>query len=327
MAAQNSQLITIDENRDIEYSGFKLHKLGVTPVGTPTYEQWLEANEFVKKANGAVHFWIGDLLNYGEREYGENYTQAIDHSGYEYQTVANDKWIANKIPLSLRRESLTPDKAKIIASMETEEMKDWIETISETPMTVRELRNEVKKAKALKSPTPQLPEGKYDVIYADPPWEYSNSGISGAAENHYSTMPTEKIMLLSDNEGNSVMSVFPENAVLFMWVTNPLLEDGLKVLKSWGFEYKTNVVWIKDKAGQGFYVKGQHELLLIAVKGSHRPDDSLYIRSVVEHPRLEHSQKPEVFYELIETLYPDGKYLELFARNSRDKWTSWGNEV
>lgn len=171
-----------------------------------------------------------------------------------------------------------------------------------------------------KKPAPiPLPEGKYDVIYLDPPWQYSNSGISGAADNHYPTMSIEEL--------SELRIPSTDNATMFVWVTNPILFEALPLIEKWGFEYKTNMVWIKDIAGQGFYVKGQHELLLICTKGQHRPDDTLYIRSVVQHPRLEHSQKPEVFYEIIEKLYPEGKYLEMFARNKRQGWTSWGNEI
>ncbi len=168
-------------------------------------------------------------------------------------------------------------------------------------------------------PASPLPEGVFDVIYADPPWQYDNSGISGAAENHYPTMTTEDICALK------VPSA--ENSVLFLWVTNPMLQDGLLVAKAWRFAYKTNMVWIKEKAGQGFYVKGQHELLFICVKGNYRPNDSIYMRSVVSSAREEHSAKPSVFYDIIEELYPDGKYLELFARVQHPKWTAWGNEV
>ena len=164
----------------------------------------------------------------------------------------------------------------------------------------------------------ELPKGEFNVIYADPAWEYSNSGISGAAKNHYPTMSTDAICNLKIPSA--------ENAVLFLWVTNPLLEDALRVVSAWGFEYKTNMVWIKNRAGQGFYVKGQHELLFICVKGNFRPDDSIYIKSVLESEREKHSKKPEKFYNIIETLYPKGKYLELFARNKRSGWQSWGND-
>ena len=163
---------------------------------------------------------------------------------------------------------------------------------------------------APKEETPQLPEGQFSVIYSDPPWQYDNSGISGAAQNHYPTMKTEDICNLKVPSS--------ENSVLFLWVTNPFLKEGIQVCESWGFEYKTNIVWIKERAGQGFYVKGQHELLFIAVKGNMRPDNSLYIRSIVSEPKGEHSEKPIKFYEIIETLYPNQKYLEMFARSKRN---------
>ena len=181
-----------------------------------------------------------------------------------------------------------------------------------------DLRDEMRELSLPKTIQP-IPVGQFNVIYADPAWEYSNSGISGAAENHYPTISTDKICEIKVPSAN--------NSVLFLWATNPLLEDALRVCNAWGFQYKTNMVWVKEKAGQGFYVKGQHELLLICIKGNFRPDDSLYIRSVVNAPREEHSKKPEKFYEIIETLYPKGKYLELFARNNRKGWESWGNEL
>ena len=168
---------------------------------------------------------------------------------------------------------------------------------------------------------PELPKGKYQVIYADPAWQYNNSGISGAADNHYPTMATEDICKMPIKE------LTTDNAVLFLWVTNPFLVEGLQVTNAWGFEYKTNMVWIKDKAGQGFYVKGQHELLFICTKGSFTPDNSLYVKSVFEAPRQKHSEKPKEFYGFIEKLYPNCKYLELFARNKRNNWTSYGNEL
>jgi N6-adenosine-specific RNA methylase IME4 len=119
-----------------------------------------------------------------------------------------------------------------------------------------------------------------------------------------------------------------ENAVLFLWATNPLLEDALQVMKAWGFQYKTNIVWVKDKFGIGFYVRGQHELLLIGTKGNvHPPEESNRFSSVVNADVKEHSEKPEEIYNLIEAMYPDKTYLELFARKQRLKWKSWGNEV
>ena len=184
---------------------------------------------------------------------------------------------------------------------------------------------EVKKEKAS-----SLPQGTYNVIYADPPWQYNNSiGKWGPANSHYSTMPTADICALSEKIELSIA----ENAVLFLWATNPFLEDALQVIDSWGFEYKTNIVWVKtelQKPGSGFYVRGRHELLLIATKGSFTPLDqniSPPIGSVIESPVQEHSKKPGQIYEIIEKLYPKCNYIELFARNKKEGWQQWGDEV
>jgi N6-adenosine-specific RNA methylase IME4 len=164
--------------------------------------------------------------------------------------------------------------------------------------------------------------GKFNVIYTDPPWQYSNSGFEMSAENQYPTVSTQdlmdrKIIPIPDTEKDSIM---------FMWATNPLLEDALKVMNNWGFNYKTNIVWIKDRHTAGFYVFGQHELLLIGVKGSMLPIGDKP-KSIVTGKNDIHSKKPEIVYEIIEQMYPNQKYIEMFARNKREGWTSWGNQV
>lgn len=172
--------------------------------------------------------------------------------------------------------------------------------------------------------TPPLPATLFDVILADPPWEYRNSGgLPGQAENHYGTMSFDDICKLPIPAA--------ENAALFLWVTNPMLREGLELAAAWGFEYKSNVVWVKTeltRPGIGFYVRGRHELLFICIRGSFVPDQTGHapIGSVLEAPLQEHSRKPEAVYELIENIYPRGKYLELFARRYRDGWTSWGSD-
>jgi len=166
---------------------------------------------------------------------------------------------------------------------------------------------------------PPLPEGVFDVIYADPPWEYYLP-LRGSPEMHYPVMSTDEICKLK--------VPIAENAILFLWATNPKLEDALKVMKTWGFTYKTNMVWVKDRIGTGYYFRGQHELLLVGVKGNvgvpleeNRPP-SVLVASVREH-----SRKPDIVYEIIERMYPNGRYLELFARGKRPNWTSWGIEI
>lgn len=181
--------------------------------------------------------------------------------------------------------------------------------------------------------TVELPAGQFNVIYSDVPWKYDNSIESwGPASLHYQSLPVEQIAYYQDPHGVRVQDKFASDSVLFLWVTNPFVRDAFEVVDAWGFSYKTNIVWVKtelQRPGSGFYVRGRHELLFICTKGSFVPDQTGKepIGSVVEAPIQEHSQKPDVVYEIIERMYPEGKYLELFARKERHGWTSWGNEI
>lgn len=182
---------------------------------------------------------------------------------------------------------------------------------------LRQLNHEAKRIVTLD----EAAQGRYAVVYADPPWSYNNSGFDGSPEDHYPTMPTDAICALP------VGSKLTTNAVCFLWATNPLLEDALRVMAAWGFSYKTNLVWVKDRGTYlGFYANGFHELLLIGTRGAMVPDRSTIPKSVIEAPRTEHSRKPPL-HAVIERMYPDGPYLELFARRpAGERWTVFGNE-
>src|SRR5262249_42799179 len=144
---------------------------------------------------------------------------------------------------------------------------------------------------------------RYAVLYADPPWHFEvyneESGIESAAGNHYPTMSLEEICALP------VLSLASPDAALFMWTTVPHLRESFDVLVAWGFEYKTNIVWVKDKIGLGYFVRNQHELLLVATRGD-MPSPSPANRppSAISAPRREHSRKPDQAYEMIEHMYP-----------------------
>ncbi len=176
-------------------------------------------------------------------------------------------------------------------------------------------RNEIYEEKL----KPKIMTGKYQVIYADPPWSYNNSGFDQSAASQYPTMTIEEIKLLPVN------SICQNDSVLFLWATSPLLPEALEVIKEWGFQYKASMIWVKNKAPTiGWWVNTKHELLLIASKDINHPIkkfDSVFYADVKQH-----SQKPEYVYEMIEEMY-HGSKIELFARNKRDKWTVWGNEI
>jgi N6-adenosine-specific RNA methylase IME4 len=169
-----------------------------------------------------------------------------------------------------------------------------------------------------------MPQKSYGVILADPPWQFTprsdETGMDRAADNHYQTMGTDAIAALT-------LPAAPD-CVCFLWATVPMLPEALRVLEAWGFSYKSNFAWIKDKDGTGFWSRNRHELLLIGAKGTiPAPAHGEQYSSVIEAPRGEHSAKPFVVHEMIETMFPTLPRIELFAREKFEGWESWGNEV
>ena len=168
----------------------------------------------------------------------------------------------------------------------------------------------------------ELPTGPFGVVLADPPWRYEEGTAppSRAVENHYATMTLEDI--------KRIPVPAADDAVLFLWSPNPKLAEALEVVEAWGFSYRTNVVWTKDRPGCGHWVRQRHELLLIASRGAQgTPHPSRRPDSVLAAPRGRHSAKPAETHRLIEAMYPDAPRVELFARCRRPGWTTWGSEV
>lgn len=174
---------------------------------------------------------------------------------------------------------------------------------------------------------------KFKTVLADPPWQFQNRTGKMAPEhkrlNRYGTMKLDKIMALP------VAEVCEETAHCYLWVPNALLPEGLEVLKAWGFQYKSNLVWHKirkdggpDGRGVGFYFRNVTELILFGVRGKNARTLAPGRRQVnfIKTMKREHSRKPDETYELIEACSP-GPFLEMFARGSREGWTTWGNQA
>ena len=161
----------------------------------------------------------------------------------------------------------------------------------------------------------------YDVIYADPPWRYSFSKSSSRKiENQYPTMAVDEICALN----------VPANkdCVLYLWATAPKLLEALKVMDAWGFTYKTQAVWDKGKIGMGYWFRGQHELLLVGVRGKvSPPEQALRTSSVYNFKRGQHSKKPDEIRDLIKEWFPTANRLEMFCRHPSEGWAVFGNEA
>lgn len=173
---------------------------------------------------------------------------------------------------------------------------------------------------ALPSPPP-MPEGPFELILADPPWSFGSPDSQFAPEQHYPCMKIDELKALQLPAA--------DDCVLFLWAVNALLPEALELFRTWGFQYRSNVVWVKNGIGPGVWLRQRHELLLIATRGQISPPDPEERRdSVIDARRTRHSEKPEASYTLIESMYPARSKLELFARGTpRPGWTIWGNEA
>jgi len=171
---------------------------------------------------------------------------------------------------------------------------------------------------------------KYQIIYADPPWEYKESGGGhrGTAGLPYPTMTTEDICEVP------VSSISADNSILFIWATFKKLRECLRVIEAWGFTYYgLGFDWVKTCKngsptwGMGYYTRQNTEVCLIGVKKMRLKPLVRNVLSVVHSPRLKHSQKPDVIRDYIVSICGDLPRIELFARDKRDGWNVWGNEV
>ena len=197
-----------------------------------------------------------------------------------------------------------------------------------------ELRGAVKKARRAdrdaelaaktKVVSQQLGTKLYSVIYADPPWRFEpysrETGMDRAADNHYPTEELDRI--------KAIKVPAADDCALFLWATVPMMREAFAVMEAWGFTYKSQCVWVKNNAGTGYWWRNQHEILLLGTRGNvPAPAPGEQFASVMPAKVGKHSEKPEVFAEMIEEMFPKQNAVELFARKARLGWDVWGNEA
>lgn len=202
------------------------------------------------------------------------------------------------------------------------EWRDRVQQETER-VTINLLREGEREQKRDDRPPRAMPAGLYRLLYADPPWRYEHIETENRAiENQYPTMSLEALC--------AVPIPAADDAVLFLWATSPKLAEAFEVIKAWDFSYRTCAVWDKEMIGMGYYFRQQHELLLVAARGSLPvPAPSNRPASVMRSKRGKHSEKPELAYNLLEAMYPHFTELdraELFSRKTRPGWTPWSNE-
>ena len=175
--------------------------------------------------------------------------------------------------------------------------------------------------------TPQLPDKKYSIIYADPPWQYYKGKGQlpslSKIENHYRTISVDELKALP------VSSIVDNDCLLFLWTTSIAFPMALTVGESWGFKYITvGFVWDKVNPVYGRYTLSQCEYCLIFRRGKiPQPRGKRNIRQFLSEKKRKHSQKPDEVRNRIVEMFPEQSKIELFAREHHPGWDTWGNEV
>ena len=282
-------------------------------------KQAKESPEVIRKAE--------EIKLRAERRAGELLKETPKAKGNQYS--ANSQPVSEQKLSDIGITHNQSSKWQKIASIPEEKFENYLEVEKElsTSGAIRVARQieRQEKIEEIKKSNPQKVEGIYQVIYADPPWKYNdqqNTEKLGGAEKHYPTMSIDELCELDIGE------IADKNSILFLWTTSPLLEDTFLVINAWGFNYKSSFVWDKVKHNMGHYNSVRHEFLLICTRGSYTPQNIKLFDSVQSIEKTnKHSEKPEEFREIINTLYPYSNKIELFGRKKVDDWDVWGNQV
>jgi len=217
------------------------------------------------------------------------------------------------------------EQKRIVDSVDPRALGAAIKRLRDTKTAEKKARRATREA-ALAQRQRALPDKRFGVIYADPEWQFEvysrETGMDRAADNHYPTTPTNDIVL------RPVGNIAAKDCVLFLWATAPMIKAALRVMELWGFEYKSQFIWEKDQLSTGYWNRNKHELLLVGTRGDvPAPAMGEQWPSVISAPVGAHSEKPEIFAELIEAYYPNLPKIELNARRARPGWDVWGLEA
>jgi N6-adenosine-specific RNA methylase IME4 len=279
-----------------------------------TKEEWMDGFNSLKKIEGCIQFWIGDFLAYRQQKWGM-YDDIAEETGYDKTTLRHIKNITENIESGRRQPLLSFSHHSEIASLPPEKQTEFLNKAVEEKLSVRELREEIRKDGIEFNLDSKLPEGKFQVVYADPPWKYGNSMPEYFKEqaNYY------PLMNVSDVADMPIIGIVDKNAVLFLWVTSPILEECFRVIESWGFIYKTSFIWDKIKHNMGHYSSVRHEILLLCIRGSYPIQNKKLYDSVLS------LDSKKFQYEIGENL--QGFEIKYDARCTGDRGTLATNQL
>lgn len=298
---------------------------------------WISDGLRLSHAAQSVMFEVGDWWNNppdGVDRLASVRSEEWQRSGgLTHGSCRNAGYVAARWPVSTRVDGLTWDHHRAVTKLADAEAVPLLQAAVNQGLSAAELRAMVKRdrrtareaALGEKQQSAPAEHGKrYGVIYADPPWRFEpysrETGMDRAADNHYPTMTLGDICALEVPAA--------DDCVLFLWATVPMLPEALLVMQAWGFRYRSHFVWLKDRAGTGYWNRNRHELLLVGTRGDiPAPAPGEQYSSVIDAEVGAHSAKPPHFAEMIEDMFPNLPAIELFAREPRQGWDVWGNEA
>lgn len=312
----SGELITIDQY-------CKLEKTSLSFKREVSKDEWMDVFKALKTVEGCVQFWIGDCLAYRQQRWGM-YDNIAEETGYQNRTLREFKQVSELVKSGVRTPDLSYKHHVEVASLPPDKQEIFLQKAVDEKLSVRDLREEIRKDKRLELKQPEFPSGKYRVIYADPPWP-----ISETHWNKWESKITDKYqtMTLEDIINLPVMELSDENCSLFLWTTNTFLHDAFHVMDAWGFKYYCTITWEK---GGGWTQDGFHknaEYLLFGYRGLMGIEQKgEAIPTVYHEKKTKHSRKPDGIIKIIENK-TKGNRIELFSREKRNGWFAWGNEI
>jgi N6-adenosine-specific RNA methylase IME4 len=298
-----------------ENSSFVFEPTGVKIQGDPTFEEWLQQAQQYSRAAQGVNWWLGDLLAYGDNAYGEKYEQSVPDLGLAYQTLANMVWVARSVTADRRKGELSWQHHVSIAKLEPAQQERYLKKAIKEKLSAADLKKVVAQATKRKAANESaedvnVREGKYRILYADPNWR--DLGLEAL----------ESLKLPADS-----------NSVLFLWSPADNLRDAVVLMERWGFAYQTCAVWDRCKSSTEFWFRGQHDVLLVGVRGNMKsPLPELMAPSVIRAKPGKEGAKPDELYRIVEDMFPvKGKKIvrvDLFGTEEREGWVvgAFGSE-
>jgi len=305
-------------NNFIQNKKIEMRTTGLIFNSQLKYEEWEKIGGKLKLCNRAIQWWIGDWINYGEKEYGEMYSQALDETDYEYESLRNAVWVVSRIELSRRRDNLSFSHHQEVAPLEPNDQDYWLNRAEKEHLTRRELREEIRKSKSIIDIP--APEGTFEVIVIDPPWPIEK--IDGEVA------PTQDVMNYHKWELEKIRNLeipASDNCHIFLWTTQKYLPEAFEIIEYWNFKYILTFVWHKNGGFQHFELPQYNcEFILYARKGLPRFIDLKNFFTCFNADRTGHNKKPEEFYQILRRV-TKGKRLDMFSRRSIEGFTTWGN--